>query len=303
MPQIPKGVLDTTFYLYRTEQDALTGRDMGGSGFLVIYDVSPWPTKKSHVYAVSNWHVAVKGGASVIRLNRRDGTTETFPFDPSDWTFAADGDDIAAVRVPIDFTIHQAGAIDLSRFVLNDQVRHGGHITTGEDVFMVGRFMDHDGGEINLPAVRFGNISLLPTSIALHEIGRPREYYCIDMHSRTGFSGSPVFVYRTIGSDLTGDDIRRLMEGYEQSRVARSPWDPRPYLGLLGIHCGQFPENLLIERLQFESHRGPLKEYVIGLSGMTIVAPAWGILDVLEHQDLRNERARIDASRSMSDFG
>lgn len=39
-------------------------------------------------------------------------------------------------------------------------------IGIGDDVAMIGRFVDHDGGETNQPAARFGNISVMPTPIA-----------------------------------------------------------------------------------------------------------------------------------------
>src|SRR5205823_82762 len=69
----------------------------------------------------------------------------------------------------------------------------------------IGLFVDHDGVTTNVPSARFGNISMLPNKNATIE--QPTNYrgesYVVDMHSRTGFSGSPVFVYRTFGSDLT----------------------------------------------------------------------------------------------------
>ena len=41
-----------------------------------------------HYYAVSNWHVANDGMASVIRLNTKDGKTRFIEKDPAvDWHF------------------------------------------------------------------------------------------------------------------------------------------------------------------------------------------------------------------------
>ena len=62
---------------------------------------------------------------------------------------------------------------------------------------MVGRFVDHDGGPTNLPAARFGNISIGPSKIR-SELGKYVDTICLDTNSRTGFSGSPVYVYRTM---------------------------------------------------------------------------------------------------------
>ena len=38
-------------------------------------------------YAVSNWHVAVREGASVVRINTKDGKSESFEFGPEQWEF------------------------------------------------------------------------------------------------------------------------------------------------------------------------------------------------------------------------
>src|SRR5271170_5484166 len=80
-------------------------------------------------------------------------------------------------------------------------------IGPGEDVFMVGRFIDHDGKDANIPSVRFGNISTLPQPIEQPSGSTNNKSFILDLHSRTGYSGSPVFVYRTPGSDLTTHHI------------------------------------------------------------------------------------------------
>ena len=63
------------------------------------------------------------------------------------------------------------------------------------------------GVETNNPAMRFGNISLNPTPIEQPNQSI-KDSYCLDMNSRTGFSGSPVFMYRTPGSDVQFIDNR-----------------------------------------------------------------------------------------------
>ena len=50
------------------------------------------------------------------------------------------------------------------------------------------RFIDHDGGQKNQPALRFGNVSMNPTPIR-QDNGVEAEAYCIDLHSRSGYSG------------------------------------------------------------------------------------------------------------------
>lgn len=288
MPQIGQEILDTTFYLYASVDDAKVGRKMGGTGFLVGYIPRNVIDRDPPIYAVTNWHLAVRDGFSVIRLNCHDGTTDTFAFDPSEWEFIAQGPDVAAVPLKLDPAKHKFSAVELSSFVTDSQLQNK-TVETGEDLFMVGRFMDHDGGEVNLPAARFGHISVLPTRVYLKELKREEEYYCADVHSRSGYSGSPVFAYRTLASDLTGRDLRILYDEIE--RLARQGRRPtfRPQLGLLGIHCGQFDEKW--EQRSARGSRKPSKRYLIGMSGMTLVAPAWTIQAVLDLPKFQNQRA------------
>src|SRR5258707_1186988 len=65
----------------------------------------------------------------------------------------------------------------------------------GDDTFMIGLFLDHAGVTTNVPSARFGNISMLPNPRATirQSTGYDGVSYVVDMHSRTGFSGSPVF--------------------------------------------------------------------------------------------------------------
>src|SRR3569833_2774741 len=77
MPQLGQyeSVLESVFFLYPTRDDAERGSGFGGTGFIVAYPCLRWPLR-SHIYAVSNWHVAKQGGHCFIRLNRRDGGTD-----------------------------------------------------------------------------------------------------------------------------------------------------------------------------------------------------------------------------------
>ena len=134
------------------------------------------------------------------------------------------------------------------------------------------RLANAAGGETNKPAVRFGNVSILPAPIEIEEIGRERDYYSIDMHSRTGFSGSPVFVYRSIGSDLTGEDLKKLYQMVKSHALRSSDppfWDFRPYMGLLGSHCAQFPEELEIKRKKNHAAKKPADIPRVAFEGRT----------------------------------
>ena len=207
MPRIPPKVLNCVVYLYATRADAEAGREFGGTGFFVhLPSLVP---DRSFGYIVTNWHVAVQKGHSVVRLERVDGRHDIFEFDPSDWYFTPEYD-IAIIEAPgVSGNTHKIAFADISHFVTKELIGRE-KIGPGDDVFMVGRFINHQGSEQNVPAVRFGHISMDPAPV-VQPNNIAADTYCIDVHSRSGYSGSPVFVYRTPGYDLE----ERLGSGLE----------------------------------------------------------------------------------------
>lgn len=197
MPRIPPDVLKCVCYLYATEKEAETGKGFGGTGFVVTF-----PSRFSDslfVYVVTNHHVACSEGASVVRLNTIDGATDIYPFEPDQWHFDPRYD-VAVHPINVHKDRHNISVIHNPSFLTKEMLELR-KIGAGDDVFMVGRFVDHDGGSTNQPAVRFGNISVMPSPIKQPN-GLMADAFCIDLHSRSGYSGSPVFVYRTPGNDL-----------------------------------------------------------------------------------------------------
>jgi hypothetical protein len=273
MPKIPEGILYTTFYLYPSVEDAKAGKKFGGTGFFVNIPSKANPAIHI-VFAVTNWHVAVQGGCSVIRLNRNSGGSDVFEFGPEEWVFEPNGYDVAILP----FTKASARTHKMSSVAVRLSVTHDVltelKIGPGDDVFMLGRFIDHDGGETNAPAVRFGNISMMPDGKIRQPNNVDKDMYCVDVRSRSGFSGSPVFVYRTAVSNL--ENLSSISLGGSNQ-----------FLVLLGVHWGQFPERWEVSALEDgaetqESWQTGDRAYVKGLSGMTCVAPAWAILELLD---------------------
>ena len=222
--------------------------------------------------------------------------------------FIPNGPDLAAIRLQFNDQIPNVASIPTTLFLDKNATRIG----VGEDVFMIGLFVDHNGISKNVPSARFGNISLLPNEMAKipQETGYNGVSYIIDMHSRSGFSGSPVYVYRTFGNDLTTFDSE--FESIEMelgelelspSRLGRSSLGATSHFGgqvrshrgklrtrnfmkLLGIHWGQFPELWELKggpSIFKESSRSLVKNgaHIEGVSGMTCVIPAWQILELL----------------------
>lgn len=281
MPRIPEKHLNTVFFLYPDKKSAQAGRNGGGTGFFVTVPSETHPRHK-HLYAVTNWHVACQG-SSVIRVSMGGSKPKIIEKDPSDWDFdRKSGSDIAVTPVELPKSLEKVvSPIGVGAFALetNDDLDIG----TGDDVFMVGRFVDYDGGQTNTPSVRFGCISIMPVPIE-QETGKVVDCYCLDMHSRTGYSGSPVFAYRTPGTDL------HLLEENHLFDMAGG------FLWFLGIHVGQFPEALEILSTAKKKQLKPVeKKYIKGLSGMTYALPASRIKEVLMMKKFRDQRAAIDA--------
>jgi hypothetical protein len=280
-------ILDGVFFLYENKADALAGVKIGGSGFFINAPTPSQPSWRT-VHAVTNWHIAVCGKPScpVIRVNKKSGGVRVIEFDPSEWIFKPSGPDVA-ISPPLDFLDedYKMTALDVASFFMTEAVETAEEYGPGDDAFMVGRFIDFDGEETNVPAVRFGHVSMMKAKIEQETLFKGRSIV-VDMHSRTGFSGSPVFVYRTLGS--------HFMPAAQPGQVLTGGGHN---LRLLGIHWGQFPEDWPVKSkaLPGAFFKQAYEHSVSGFSGMTCVIPASQILEVFNLPEmiaLRDENAK-----------
>jgi hypothetical protein len=281
MPRIPPQVLYSTFYLYPSVEHAENGANFGGTGFFVAYPTGQ-PSTPNLMYAVTNWHVAVRDGASVMRVNKKGGGFDVLEFDPSEWEFVPKGPDIAIlthVQLAIRESVHEVVGLEIGLFLNTNDLAILG-IGPGDDIFMIGRFIDHEGTASNVPAARFGNISTMPQIVPQPTGADDIPSFILDIHSRTGYSGSPVFVYRTHGSDLTRSD---LITG-----------PLTHFIKLLGVHWGQFPEQWEIESGKKAKVEGVSvsddARYIKGMSGMTLAIPAWKLWEFLDRPKFKDQR-------------
>jgi hypothetical protein len=144
MPRIPPQLLYSTFYLYSSIEDAKDGSRFGGTGFFVGYPTGE-PSAPNLLYAVTNWHVAVRDGFSVIRINKIGGGVDVLDFDPSEWEFPPTGHDLAVLshqKLGLKESVHGIVSLSLGLFLTKVDIARLG-IGPGEDVFMLGRFVDH----------------------------------------------------------------------------------------------------------------------------------------------------------------
>jgi hypothetical protein len=330
MPRLEPDFQNTAFVLFGVNRDGSVGNPVGTGalvGMPARLNYGTDPTR--HVYAVTNWHVACVG-ASIIRINTKSGKSRFLDLGPEDWTFISGGDDVAAVDIT-DLLNDQdeIKVIPASQLVIDESITQF-EIGIGEDGFMLGLFADQPGKDRNILAARFGNLSMLanPAEPIMQPNNVSRPSHVFDMRSRPGFSGSPVFIYRTPDGDLRdmeGKAIRhvtppklkvkyhqgsdQLEVGYDHIDLQKKYIETRNnmFLGLLGIHAGQHADLLSLRRMT--KRRGEADFAVVDgdklevPSSMTIVVPAsaiWTLLKVPKFQEIRADRVEQDEARRLA---
>jgi hypothetical protein len=311
MPRIRPELADSTFYLFR--RNPKSGKIEGpcGTGCIVGRDTKE--NQFRHYYGVTNYHVSHQLGATIIRLNTRDGDTRFLEYETEDWHFVPNGDDLSAVDLTDDWKEGDQFAVQMEGIFVTDEVIRRFEINPGEDVLMIGMFTSHHGGKRNKPVVRSGNLAMTadPNALVKQPNGALRPSHLVDMRSRTGFSGSPVLMYRTLANALTNIGLYNtpLLEdksGYSGGHGSHTAFATRKdwFVGLLGIHCGQFWDVAKIRKSppEDDSERigDPISEgdEIYIQSGMTIVVPASRISELLDLEVFHMVRQKRDARRA-----
>ncbi len=266
VPRIEDQVLDCVIYLYPSVGQAAAGEQAGGTGFLVGMQ-SEANESRSYLYAVTNSHVIREGESPVIRLNTKDGNKAILELDQEQWVHHQDGDDIAVCPFALANPNHYAYRVIPRSMFLTKGLIEQHNVGAGDDVFMVGRFISHEGRQRNTPIVRFGNISMMPWEPITHERGIQQESFLLEMRSLSGFSGSPVFVDVEVGGYLLGVDWAH-MASYEKVKKVN------PITGRL--------ENV------------PEGHVVKSNSGQMAAVPAWKLQELLDQEELVAQRKRSD---------
>ena len=129
----------------------------------------------------------------------------------------------------------------LSRNIMSREMCRERDVRIGSDVLMVGRLRYLEGRVTNKPAIRFGNVSMMPDEpIRKEDLNNDQYSFVVEMRSIGWFSGSPVWVYK--------------------------PGESWPAM-LLGVDWGHL----------FERTKSVAREN----ANMACVAPAWHILDLI----------------------
>lgn len=253
---------NSAFYIYRSAADAKRGVAEGGTGFLVAvrHKVN---RRCAAMYAVTNAHIIRAFNTPTFRLNTHAGKIATEGTKKSDWIIHPDGDDIAVLPFA-KYDEYKIRAIPEEQF-FREATLNKYYFGVGDEVFMVGRFVGHEGRKKNLPSVRFGNISMIPEEPVRYQSDE-HEAFLVELRSVGGYSGSPVFIWWPITE-------------HGRSTTAL----------LLGIDCGH------IQTTEPVHAKGKRQiGFVSFNSAMAVVSPVWRIRELLDKPVVVEQREKED---------
>ena len=284
MPQrIADGYLDCAVYVYPSKAAADAGDHAGGSGFIIAYPLNPAPWRE--IYIVTNRHVIAKCPGDVfLRFNTKLGKTDVKAVPKDSWFTHPDGDDVAVCAFGESMAEYKYNHIDYGQFMTPERQRNE-DIGIGDEVFMVGRFINHEGKQQNHPALRYGHIAMM-TGEPIEDIrtGIKQESYLIECRSMGGYSGSPVFVAI----------MPMHMERARRESTVRS--FPRgPFL--LGINWCHIHHRMPIKTASADTFVltepeavEPGGEYILANTGMAGVVPVGKLVELLESDEMKEHR-------------
>lgn len=235
------------------------------------------PNEVPEIYAVTAGHVIENIPANMpihIRVNNSDGSMDYLEANKSDWV-TRHGTDIAVINFKKKEK-HNLHEIPFNMLATNDIVRRE-KTGIGDEIFFVGLFSEHYGQEHNLPVVRFGHISLMPSEKLYVRVAEDLTIrvngYLVEAMSWPGHSGSPVFIYYPY--DRVPGTAR--MPVYPFSHP--DPLSGTEQFKLLGLVCAHYPieQEVKMSETVPESEKGRIYEQ----TGMAIVIPAQEIIDTL----------------------
>lgn len=288
VPRIPDNFLDCVVYLYPSEAAAEDGERMGGSGFLLgIHIPFESPPKAFLICVVTNRHI-VDGGSMVVRINTHSGVHDIIPLDHAKWFLHPDGDDIAICPIGLHFNYHKFRFIIFNEFARRE-ILEMFDIGPGDDVFVVGRFINREGKQKNTPTVRFGNIAQMPIEPIISD-GFHQESYLVEGRSIPGYSGSPVFVH-FLPEHPELEYPEWMPNRPPQSKRPKITFRVNPFF--LGINfCHIFNKDKVMSGVTGKQVHD---YYVESNTGMMGVIPAWKIWEVIDGDEMKAVRNAAEA--------
>jgi Trypsin-like peptidase domain len=277
VPRIRDEFLDCVLYLYPSHKDADEGISIGGTGFIAVVPTEGLKENFYFPYVVTNRHV-IDQGNTVVRMTTRDGKKHIIETDERDWRFHPDGDDLAVLLISFDPAKLRFNHVDSKDFLSKHALMTLG-VGIGDDIFVVGRFINHEGRQKNSPTARFGCIAQMPNEPV--RVGTfDQECFLVEARSIGGFSGSPVFWHVL---PFAGGAYR------PQTNIQIGPF-------LLGVELGYIRDwtSVCDAAGRPINPAKPDAQQVKVNSGMMIVVPAWKLTDLLNEDSIMAKRKEIE---------
>jgi hypothetical protein len=262
VPRIPDQLQRSIVFIYPTADAAVASEGAGGTGFLVAIQGARRPEPFFHL--ITNTHVACSE-PRFLRIKTTSGEADVVRIEGTDWVNHSDGDDVAVSQ------LERKPHWDLDAIAWSDMAVTPGrlgelNVGVGDEVFMLGRFVAHQGKQRTQPLARFGSIAMMPGEPVVDGRGFNVEAFLVEMRSLSGFSGSPVFVHIAPGT-YRGNGT--MMPFYSEA------------IGLLGIDAG----HKTLRARVVDRRAGQATDLDVDLNtGISIVVPVWKIKQVLNDE-------------------
>jgi len=273
VPRIHDGYLQCVVFLYSAEEDAWHGVHRGASGFLVGVPTEKYGDRALHIYAVTNSHAVrdEREATRFLRLNKTNGESDVIetPFDA--WIHHPEGEEIAVLPIGLS-EYHEYKVARPEKFVTQEIIERY-EIGPGDEVFMVGRFIHHEGRKRNLPSIRFGNISMMPVERITRQGADSAEGFLVEMRSMAGYSGSPVFLLPGTVSYGRKELLSEIL--------------------LLGVDWGHIKDRAKVLRHERDEWQetGDVVEFN---TAMSAVVPAWRLQEMFDLKELKDARREAE---------
>jgi hypothetical protein len=198
------------------------------------------------------------------------------------WVRHPAGDDLAVCQILFDPKIYKFHYVNRGSFLDKETISQF-NIGPGDDAFVVGRFINHEGKQRNNPTVRFGCVAQMPLEPIRQDTGFDQESFLVEIRSIGGYSGSPVFTH-----------IPRYNSGAYR---INTNWEYGPWL--LGVDWGHIhnwePVRDAAGR-PVDPSGPPWRTQVRMNTGMMAVVPAWKLAELLDDGPVAENR-RIEADK------
>jgi hypothetical protein len=284
------------FFGFEDNRSGKGGIDCVGTGFLVAYEeVGFLVTAKHLAHGLGN-------RPFLLRLNRKDGTSENILADQVRWYEHPDpAVDVAVMHISVGGgpgSAYEVLYCPQDMMATDALVAHPqlGLVGVGDLTYTIGLFRLMSGERRNLPVVHLGSVAMMPKDekIPVRDWRNPSktlnvEGYLLETQAMQGLSGSPTFIRPTTSVSLLPNNV--MIDPRHTVAEDFSGAVPMRKLFLLGLWSGSWdaPPDEVLSVQAGKQNRVPV--------GMGVVVPAQKIIETLEQQEVKDLRKQIKEIR------